>query len=281
MDKNNVETNQNVQSTQNEATVAPNATQISAARKAWNVVKTVLVWLVVVFAVVMMVFTVVSKFSVDKNKGVFGVKVFVVLSDSMKATDFAAGDVVVVKNLSIDQAKQLQAGDIVTYQSVNEADGSYGQYITHKIRERKLDSNGNLIGYVTYGTTTNVDDEKIVEPSMVVGKYSFSIPKLGTFLQFLKSTPGFLSCILAPFLFLIVIQGVNVVRTFRKYKAEQNAAIADERAQIANERAETQRMMQELLALKAQMEAEKKSAAQTQQTDASTDIQGEANGEDE
>ena len=56
-----------------------------------------------------------------------------------------------------------------------------------------------------------------------------------------------------PFLLLILYNGINVVRLFRKYKREQLAVMQAERDKIEQERAETQRMMAELLELKAQL----------------------------
>ena len=87
----------------------------------------------------------------------------------------------------------------------------------------------------------------------MLGKYSSHIPKVGTFFQFLKSTPGYIVCILIPFLLLILLEGIRCIRLFRKYKAEQQAELQAERDKIEADRAETQRMMQELLQMKAQM----------------------------
>ena len=47
---------------------------------------------------------------------------------------------------------------------------------------------------------------------------------------------------------------MNVIRLFRQYKREQMEAMQAERDKLDEERAENQRMMQELLALKAQLE---------------------------
>ena len=60
-------------------------------KKALNIVKNILVWIIVVFAVLMMIFTVVSVNTFDRSdRNLFGYKAFIVLSDSMKATDFDA-----------------------------------------------------------------------------------------------------------------------------------------------------------------------------------------------
>ena len=216
--------------------------------KAWKVIRSIFVWLMVVFAVGMMVFTVISVSTFDRaDRKLFGYKAFIVLSDSMSKTDFNAGDLVLVKE--VDPAT-LQEGDIIAYTSQNTA--NYGETVTHKIRSLTTDASGEP-GFITYGTTTDTDDETVVTYPYVLGKYSSHIPKVGTFFQFLKSTPGYIVCILVPFLVLILLEGVRCIRLFRKYKAEQQAELQAERDKIAADRAETQRMMQELLQMKAQM----------------------------
>ena len=217
--------------------------------KTLNIVKNIFVWLLVVLAVCMMLFTVVSVSTFDRSdRSLFGFKAFIVLSDSMKATDFDAGDLVLVKEVD---PKILKEGDIISYTSQNTS--NYGETVTHKIRRLTTDANGNP-GFVTYGTTTNTDDETVVTYPYILGKYSCHIPKIGLFFQFLKSTPGYIICILIPFLILILIEGLRCVKLFRIYKNEQMQALYAEREKIEKERAESQKMMQELLALKAQLE---------------------------
>ena len=53
---------------------------------------------------------------------------------------------------------------------------------------------------------------------------------------------------------LILNQGVNCIRLFRRYKGEQVAEMNAEKARLEEERAQNARMMEELLALKAQLE---------------------------
>lgn len=233
--------------------------------KAWKVIRSIFVWLMVVFAVGMMVFTVISVSTFDRaDRKLFGYKAFIVLSDSMSKTDFNAGDLVLVKE--VDPAT-LQEGDIIAYTSQNTA--NYGETVTHKIRSLTTDASGEP-GFITYGTTTDTDDETVVTYPYVLGKYSSHIPKVGTFFQFLKSIPGYIVCILVPFLVLILLEGVRCIRLFRKYKAEQQAELQAERDKIAADRAETQRMMQELLQMKAQMAQEKSTDEKTEDNTADT-----------
>lgn len=217
-----------------------------------KVIRTIFVWLVVVFAVGMMVFTIVSVSTFDRtDRSLFGYKAFIVLSDSMKATDFSAGDLVLVKKVD---CSALQEGDIIAYTSQNSS--NYGETVTHKIRCLTTDASGQP-GFVTYGTTTGTDDETVVTYPYVLGKYQCAIPKMGTFFQFLKTTPGYIICILTPFLLLILLEGIRCIRLFHRYKAEQQAELQAEREKLKADRAEAQRMMQELLQMKAQIDQSK------------------------
>ena len=171
-------------------------------KKALHILKNIAVWLVVALAVCMMVFTVVSVNTFDRtDRSIFGFKAFIVLSDSMSATDFDAGDLVLVKEVD---PSTLKEGDIISYQSTNTE--NYGEVVTHKIRELTKDENGEP-GFITYGTTTDENDEKIVTYSFVLGKYQTKLPGVGQFFQFLKTPPGYIVCIFLPFLLLILVQG--------------------------------------------------------------------------
>lgn len=217
-------------------------------KKVFNIIKNIFVWLMVALAVCMMIFTVVSVNTFDRSdRSLFGFKAFIVLSDSMSKTDFDAGDLVLVKEVD---PSTLKEGDIIAYTSQNTS--NYGETVTHKIRKLTTDANGEA-GFITYGTTTGTDDETVVTYPYVLGKYKTRIPKVGSFFMFLKTTPGYIVCILIPFLLLILIQGLNCIRLFRRYKLEQMAEMKEERAKIEEERAESQKMMAELLALKAQL----------------------------
>ena len=225
-------------------------------KKAFNVIKNTVVWLLVVLAACMMIFTVVSVNTFDRSdRSLFGFKAFIVLSDSMSKTDFSAGDLVLVKEVD---PSTLKEGDIIAYTSQNTS--NYGETVTHKIRKLTTDTNG-APGFITYGTTTDTDDETVVTYPFVIGKYQMRIPKIGTFFQFLKTTTGYIVCILIPFLLLILMQGLNCIKLFRRYKQEQMAEMQAEREKLEAERAESQKMMAELQALKAQLEEQKAGTA--------------------
>ena len=159
-------------------------------KKALNIIKTVFLWLTVLTAVTMMIFTIVSVNTFDRNdQDIFGFRCYIVLSDSMSATDFDAGDLVLVKEVDPNTLKE---GDIIAYQSQNSE--NYGATVTHKIRARTTDANGNP-GFITYGTTTGVDDETVVTYPFILGRYQVALPGMGTFFRFLKTPQGYITCI--------------------------------------------------------------------------------------
>lgn len=218
-------------------------------KKILNIVKSVVVWMIVVVAVFMMIFTVISVTTFNRNdRDLFGYKAYVVTTNSMAATDFNAGDLILVKEVD---PNILQVGDIITF--ISQDSESFGEVVTHKIREKTVDATGNA-GFITYGTTTGTDDDTVVTYPYILGKYEAKVPYMGTFFNFLKTPQGYIVCIFVPFMLLILHQGVNTVNLFRRYKGEQMEEMNAEKARIEAERAETARMMEELLALKAQLE---------------------------
>ncbi len=224
-------------------------------------------YVLILAAVVMMIFTIISVNTFDRNdRALFGYKAYIVRSDSMSTTNgdkengyFNAGDLILVKEVD---PETLNAGDIISYSSVNSE--NYGETVTHMIRSRTVDDEGSP-GFVTYGTDTDMDDENVVTYAYVLGKYEKHLPGVGIFFQFLKTVPGYILCIFLPFLLLILVQGINSIRLFRKYKSEQLAELEEqrekERAEIEAERAELSRerkkqdeLMKKLLAVQAMMQ---------------------------
>ena len=161
-------------------------------KKAWKTISNILVWTVVIFTVCVVIFTIVSVNTLDRNdRKIFGYKAYIVLTDSMKETDFDAGDVVMVKE--VDPAA-LKVGDIIAFASQDPQ--HYGQTVTHKIKALTVTGKGEP-AFITYGTTTGKEDAYPVTFPFVLGQYQFRLPKIGIFFNFLKTTPGYVLCVLA------------------------------------------------------------------------------------
>lgn len=233
----------------------------STGAKILYILKNIFVWLVAIAAVAMMIFTIISVTTFDRNeRSLFGYQMFIVRTDSMKATDFDSGDLILTKR--VDPAT-LQEGDIIAFRSTNPE--NFGEVVTHKIRSLTTTQDGEP-AFITYGTTTNTDDATPVTYEYVLGKYEGYLPKVGTFFTFLKTTPGYICCILLPFMLLIIMQGVNSIQVFRQYQQEKKAEIQVERDQLAAEREETRRMMEELTQMQAQMVQNASSTAMPSET---------------
>ena len=213
-------------------------------KKVVNAIINVLSTLMMIVAVCVMVFTIISVNTFNRqDRSLMGYKAFIVLSDSMSATDFDAGDLVLTKDVNL---AELQEGDIIAY--ISENPDNYGEVVTHKIRTVNPDGT-----FTTYGTTTDTDDAYPVSWEQVLGKYDRAIPKVGAFFNFLKTTPGYICCIFVPFAILIMMQGLNTVKLFKQYKREQQEDIDRQKAELEQERLETKKMMEELLAMKKEM----------------------------
>ena len=189
--------------------------------KRLEAVRNILSWTLTAAAAVMIIFTIVSLTAADReDRSIFGFRAFIALSDSMSATDFDAGDLVLVKE--VDPAT-LKEGDIIAY--ISRSSASNGETTTHKIRRLTADEDGKP-GFITYGTTTDTDDEGIVTYGDVLGVYRGHIPKVGRFIAFIKTTGGFITCILIPLFLIVLAQGISCIRllrTYRQEKAEEKA----------------------------------------------------------
>lgn len=206
-----------------------------------ELIKTILSWCVVAIAVIMVIFTFFSITTLNKyERNIFGWKFFIVASDSMRKTDFDAGDIIFVKQ--IDDPSKLKAGDIISYQSSN-VDHN-GNIVTHKIR-RSIEYNGNP-AFITYGTTTDTDDIKPVLYEQIIGQYKGKIPKLGYVFSFLKTPIGYIFCILIPFIILLTLQGIQIFRVFRAHKKTERDQLNEELTKLEKERSDYQEQLKDM-----------------------------------
>lgn len=125
-------------------------------------------------------------FSDDQNKTIFGYRIFNVLTNSMapnerdqKTGGFYAGDVIIVKDIQGDTAKE---GEVITYRPSMKSDA----FLTHRV-VKKLDHLDKVKGtyYITKGDNNDTEDLPISE-KQVVGKKIIVFPKVGAVLKFIR-----------------------------------------------------------------------------------------------
>ncbi len=118
----------------------------------------------------------------------------VVQGDSMSPS-IKSNDAVLVTSVANEDLKE---GDVVVYRDPEVPD----QNIMHRIVAME-DENGST--YVTTkGDNNNIDDPFLVPASRIWGKVRFVLPGAGTFLTYLKSRAGFITCVISPFALLLV-----------------------------------------------------------------------------
>lgn len=222
--------------------------------KTLNIIRWFFTIIILLFAIFMVIFTLLSSTKINnKKETLFGYSLFIVWSDSMKKTDFAAGDLIIVKETD---TKKLNVGDIITFESTSQM--SFGDTITHKIKEINKSDSGEFM-FTTYGTSNgeeNVDDTPVYE-SNIIGKYCGKIPSFGYFANFLKEPLGYVLCILLPCVMLVVMQMINIGGAIsQKRKIEkadldnQRGELAAKHEQIAAELLEAENLKKELEELK-------------------------------
>ena len=230
----------------------------------------------VVFALIANIFA-----GEDKKASFFGLKSYIVLSDSMSATDFSAGDLIVTKVIDTDDMtaqernayveSKIKVGDIITFYYDMSGDGVLqpGEMVTHKVKYigPLVDEDGDSVGrgIITYSTTSGEEDNPIGY-TQVIGKYSFSIPKVGYVIEFFQSTAGFFIFIFTPLAVMVILMAISTVSLIKqavKEKRESAELAKQEYAQGAME--ESERLRAELEALKAQMAQQQAQETQTEQ----------------
>lgn len=222
-------------------------------KKTADIALRVVTILVVLFAVAMVIFTLVTVNTVGReNATLFGSRLYIVETNSMQGV-FSAGDIIVVR--AVDGAEGLEPGTVITYTS--SAAESYSDTITHCIREQtQVDGKP---AYITYGVASGSDDPVPVLAENVVGIYQFRLPGAGYFFSFMRTPWGYVLIVLLPFLILLGLSGANLYKLVRAYKKEKAAetaaaqtALEEERARAAADRAEAERLREELRLLKEQ-----------------------------
>jgi len=104
--------------------------------------------------------------------------------------------------LIVQEQPDYDVGDIITYYAkINNKE----EIITHRI----FRIGGNV--YTTKGDANEAIDEELIIPRLIIGKTIGIIPKMGSYLLFLRSSTGLIFCITIP---MIIILNVEVFTIF-------------------------------------------------------------------
>lgn len=90
----------------------------------------------------------------------------------------------------------LEVGDVVVFSDPD----APSQDIMHRIVD--MENDGGDLRVTTKGDANQVADPYLIPAEKVSGKVSIILPKAGFFLEFLRSPPGFIICVIIPFALL-------------------------------------------------------------------------------
>lgn len=102
----------------------------------------------------------------NENPSLFGIKQYVIVSESMKPV-LSINDIVIVKKIDTNE---LKVGDIISFKDGN-------SIVTHRINEVVIDNNEK--SFITKGDNNNTVDSDIISTNLIEGKVISIIPKLG------------------------------------------------------------------------------------------------------
>lgn len=138
-------------------------------RRIWNTVTSILVVIVVLFALLLV------------GARVIGLQVFSVLSGSMEPS-YPVGSLIYVKEVD---ATELRKGDVITFM-LNEK-----TVATHRVVEVLVDEeDSQVLRFKTKGDANDVEDGGLVHYKNVLGSPIFMIPMLGFVASYIQQPPG-------------------------------------------------------------------------------------------
>lgn len=167
-----------------------------SVKKLWDTVTTVLVVLVVVFAIFLM------------GSRLVGLQVFNVISGSMEPT-YSVGDLLYVKTVDPDSVK---VGDPITF-VLNE------DLVVATHRVVAIDSENRL--FTTKGDANGTEDAAPVHFNNLIGIPVFAIPLLGYVSSYIQNPPGMYVAIAFGVILLAAVFLPDML--IKKKKTEENA----------------------------------------------------------
>ncbi|MHB1455190.1 MAG: signal peptidase I [Saccharofermentanales bacterium] len=126
---------------------------------------------------------------------IFGNRFYVVLSGSMEPS-IHMGSLIVVKSVDTNA---LKIKDVITFNHLDS-----GKIVTHRIV--KITEISDVRYFTTRGDANDTNDFESVKYENVIGKVGFSIPLVGSVINFASTKKGILFLVIIPGLLLFVFQ---------------------------------------------------------------------------
>lgn len=209
------------------------------AKKITKIVVNVLLWIFLILSLLMTILAFSAQASNAGYPKLGKTCLLTVLSESMDGPDgFKKGDLIVCRALDENEKKNLQVGDVVTFYADLQGVGTKALN-THRIIERNVDASGNVT-YVTQGDNREVSfvpDSPIGVNEIEAVWTGKRIRGLGSVIQFLQSSTGFLICIVLPLAAFFIYELVIMIQTINKMRNKDKKQITKEEEEMIKQRA--------------------------------------------
>lgn len=115
----------------------------------------------------------------------------------------------------------LNTGDVITYKAL---DGS-NSLITHRIVS--VLGSGENTQYITKGDNNDAQDADPIPSSNVVAQYAdFTVPFLGYFMNWVKSTAGIIVVMVIPGIFLVISSLITIFKSIMRIEDPAEVQLA-------------------------------------------------------
>lgn len=172
--------------------------------------RTLFMYVLILMFLILLVSAVTSRMNGGTPK-VLGKEILTVLSGSMEP-GIKTGSVIAVNPVSGEEQQTVfKPGDVITYQAL---DGS-GSLITHRIVS--VSGTGASLAYITKGDNNDAQDMAPIPAGNVVASYAdFTIPMVGYFMNWVKSTAGIIIVMIIPGLFLVISSVITIFKSIMR-----------------------------------------------------------------
>lgn len=134
----------------------------------------------------------------SKTETLPGWKSFIVVSGSMEPTLPVGSMIYTQKQVGYG------IGEVIAFKN------AAGQTVTHRIVDVKDDA------YVTKGDANKSTDAETVPMTSVIGKTTFTLPQIGSFISYLKTPFGFFAILMVPCLIFMLLEFLNIKKEVEK-----------------------------------------------------------------
>ena len=234
-----------------------------------SIVLNVLVWIFLIFSILVTVLVFASQNTPDGVPSLFGQSFVTVQSDSMDG-QFKTGDLIIIEKVNETQALELgknvanKSGEVITYRAPIDidGDGQPGDLNTHRIVERR-ENEGGIVYFKTQGDNEamcpNPDDYELRFTDVIGVWKGGKIAGLGGVIDFLRSSLGFLLCVVLPMVLFFLYEVYNLISIIVKDRMKKASATVSAEAEDEIKR----RAIEEYLAQQAQNNSAKQNSDTT------------------